>query len=215
MRRSMFVCAAALALGAFSLIQGPTSAQQKPASADDALVAKARAIHERVITLDTHDDINRVRFHADNYTQDSATRSTCRRCRGGLDAASSSSTSARERRPRLHTGGYDDAYRQAVEKFEAIHRLTKEMAPDKIGLALTSADARRLTRRGRRSRSSASKTAIRSATSPRRSSGCGSSPSAAPATSRSPTTATASSPTRTPAKREGWMRTGCRRSASR
>src|SRR5882757_9582682 len=36
--------------------------------------------------------------------------------------------------------GFDDAYRQAVAKFDAIHRLTEQIAPDKIGLALTPAD---------------------------------------------------------------------------
>jgi membrane dipeptidase len=31
--------------------------------------------------------------------------------------------------------GYANAYRQAVDKFEAIHRLTTTIAPDAIGLA--------------------------------------------------------------------------------
>ena len=36
--------------------------------------------------------------------------------------------------------GYDNAYRQAVAKFDAVHRLTEKIAPDNIGLALTPAD---------------------------------------------------------------------------
>ena len=36
--------------------------------------------------------------------------------------------------------GFDGAYRQAVAKFDAIHRLTEKIAPDNIGLALTPAD---------------------------------------------------------------------------
>ncbi len=36
--------------------------------------------------------------------------------------------------------GYDNAYRQAVAKFDAVHRLTENIAPDNIGLALTPAD---------------------------------------------------------------------------
>jgi membrane dipeptidase len=47
----------------------------------------------------------------------------------------------------LTAEGYDTAYKSAIAKFEAIHRLTKEIAPDKVGLALTSADARRLNAR--------------------------------------------------------------------
>jgi len=33
--------------------------------------------------------------------------------------------------------GYDRAYKSAIEKFDAIHRLTEQIAPDKIGLALS------------------------------------------------------------------------------
>jgi membrane dipeptidase len=46
--------------------------------------------------------------------------------------------------------GYDRAYQQAIEKFEAIHHLTKEIAPDQIGLALTAADVRRLPPAGKK-----------------------------------------------------------------
>ena len=37
-----------------------------------------------------------------------------------------------------------------IAKFDAIHRLTEEIAPDKIGLALTAADARRIYASGRK-----------------------------------------------------------------
>jgi membrane dipeptidase len=50
----------------------------------------------------------------------------------------------------LTPDGYDKAYKQAVEKFEAIHRLTKEIAPDKIELALTAADVRRINAKGKK-----------------------------------------------------------------
>jgi membrane dipeptidase len=36
--------------------------------------------------------------------------------------------------------GYDNAYRQAIAKFDAVHRLTEKIAPDNIGLALSPAD---------------------------------------------------------------------------
>jgi membrane dipeptidase len=36
--------------------------------------------------------------------------------------------------------GYAGAYKQAIAKFDAIHRLTEKIAPDNIGLALTPAD---------------------------------------------------------------------------
>ena len=37
-----------------------------------------------------------------------------------------------------------------MEKFDAVHRLTKEIAPDRIGLALTAADVRRIAASGRK-----------------------------------------------------------------
>ena len=154
MRRSMFVCAAALALGAFSLIQGTTSAQQPPAPADDALVGKARAIHDRVIALDTHVDINPGNFTPErNYTQELTNQVTLPKMfKGGLDAAFLIVYVGQN--PRGDAGftpaAYDAAYKQAIDKFDAIHRLTKEIAPDKIGLALTSADARRLNKEGKK-----------------------------------------------------------------
>jgi len=46
--------------------------------------------------------------------------------------------------------GYDAAYRQAVAKFDAVHRLTEQIAPQKIGLALTPDDVIRIARGGRK-----------------------------------------------------------------
>ena len=107
---------------------------------------------------------------------------------------SSSSTSARGRSPQA---GYDKAYAQAVEKFDA----------DPPADQGDRADADRPGAHGRRraadrdvgpqgGASSASRTPTRSAPTWRASR---SSTTAAAATCRSPTTATASSPTRTPA----------------
>jgi membrane dipeptidase len=58
-------------------------------SSEDALVKRARGIHERVIALDTHDDINPGNFMLSlNYTQDLATQVTLPKMKkGGLDAA--------------------------------------------------------------------------------------------------------------------------------
>src|SRR5215510_3774386 len=48
----------------------------------------------------------------------------------------------------LTAEGYDNAYRQAIAKFDAIHRLTENIAPEKIGLALTPADVVKLHKKG-------------------------------------------------------------------
>jgi membrane dipeptidase len=50
----------------------------------------------------------------------------------------------------LTPAGYDNAYKQAIAKFDAIHHLTKEIAPDKIELALTADDVRRIAGKGKK-----------------------------------------------------------------
>lgn len=113
-----------------------------------ALIEKARKIHKDVITLDTHDDINTANFTKErNYTQDLTSQVTLPKMKsGGLDVAWFI----------VYTGqgdltpeGYDRAYKNAVDKFDAIHRLTKEIAPDQIELALTSKDVRRIAKAGK------------------------------------------------------------------
>ena len=117
--------------------------------ADAALVARARAIHDRVIALDTHNDINPRDFTAEhNYTQRLDTQVNLpKMVEGGLDA---SFFIVYVGQGPMTPEGYDRAYRQAVEKFEAIHRLTEQIAPDQIGLALTAADVRRIAASGRK-----------------------------------------------------------------
>jgi membrane dipeptidase len=46
--------------------------------------------------------------------------------------------------------GFAKAYENADDKFKAIHRLCEELAPDKIGLALTSDDVRSIVASGRK-----------------------------------------------------------------
>ena len=115
---------------------------------DAALLEKARKIHADVITLDTHVDINTANFTKDrNYTQDLPTQATLPKMKsGGLDVAWLI----------VYTGqgplteeGYAAAYKNAIDKFDAIHRLTKEIAPNQIELALTSKDVRRIAKSGK------------------------------------------------------------------
>ena len=116
---------------------------------EDALTTKARGIHERVMTLDTHNDISPNNFTAEcNYTMDLGNQVNLpKMIKGGLDA---SFFIVYVGQGPLTPEGYDSAYKQAIEKFEAVHRLTEKIAPDKIGLALTAADARRIYASGRK-----------------------------------------------------------------
>jgi membrane dipeptidase len=142
--RTFLKLAGAAALAVAVMMAGaPTAAQQ--AGPDDALVKRARAIHDKVITLDTHVDINPGNFV--KYTEELPSQVSIPKMKaGGLDAAFFIVYVGQRE---LTQEGYDNAYKLAIEKFDAIHRLTKEIAPDQIGLALTSADARRLHKEGK------------------------------------------------------------------
>jgi membrane dipeptidase len=148
MRPSLFAAgAAAVALTAAAAVSPSAAPQQPPA--DDALVKRARGIHERVIALDTHDDISPANFTAErNYTQDLGNQVNLpKMVAGGLDA---SFFIVYVGQGPLTPEGYDSAYKDAIEKFEAIHRLTEKIAPDKIELALTAADVRRIAKSGKK-----------------------------------------------------------------
>ena len=70
-------------LYAACLVAAPLAAQ-----GDSALVVRARAIHDRVMTLDTHVDINPANFTAErNYTQRLPSQVNLPKMEeGGLDA---------------------------------------------------------------------------------------------------------------------------------
>jgi membrane dipeptidase len=114
-----------------------------------ALVEKAKAIHERVITLDTHDDIEVSNFtDTINYTQELTSQVTLPKMKaGGLDVAWLIVYTGQDT---LTTEGYQKAYENAMSKFDAIHKLTEEIAPDQIELALTSDDVRRINASGKK-----------------------------------------------------------------
>ena len=139
--------AAALGAAALSIPLAWAAQAQTPAAGpqgdEAALVARARAIHDRVITLDTHDDISPNNFRPEcNYTMRLTTQVNLpKMIEGGLDV---SFMIVYVGQGPLTPEGYDNAYRQAVAKFDAVNLLTKELAPNQIGLALTAADVPRI-----------------------------------------------------------------------
>src|SRR5580765_8730223 len=95
---------------------------------DDALTQRARGIHERVMTLDTHNDISPSNFTAVcNYTMDLGNQVNLPKMfKGGLDASFFIVYVGQDTGPDAFTKAcYDRAYASAVEKFDAIHRLTE------------------------------------------------------------------------------------------
>src|SRR5689334_9915165 len=143
-RQTMVAAMAALALAA------PIGAQQQD------LVARAGAIHQRVITLDTHNDIDPANFTADcNYTMRLATQVNLPKMKeGGMDVSFMVVYVGQETPPQVadafQPSGYDRAYKAAIAKFDAVHRLTEQIAPKQIELALTPADVVRIHAAGKK-----------------------------------------------------------------
>ncbi len=111
-----------------------------PAQSNDAaLLAKAKLIHSHVLKLDTHNDIEPANFTPDcNYKMRLTTQVNLpKMIEGGMDV---SFMIVYVGQGPLTPEGFDSAYRQAVAKFDAVHRFTEKIAPDNMGLALTPAD---------------------------------------------------------------------------
>lgn len=120
--------------------------------ADDALTASAKAIHARVLSIDTHVDINPANFTAGgpNYAQRLPRTQVdlVKMENGGLGAAFLIVYVGQA--PTLDSASFAKAHAAAMEKFDAIHRLTEELAPARAEIAYTAADARRIHKAGKR-----------------------------------------------------------------
>ncbi len=151
--------AAALLLGALTVTaqQTPPPAPSPGTARETVLIARARGIHQRVITIDTHVDINPTNFAqlSRNYANDVGTQVNLPKMRtGGLDApflvVYVGQSNPQTTPDAFEAAGYQRAYDLAIEKFEAIHKLTKVLAADQIGLALTAGDVRRIVAQGKK-----------------------------------------------------------------
>ena len=126
-----------------------SSCTNRGQSEDPKLLEKARSIHNRVITLDTHIDINVKNFTDSlNYTQKLSTQVDLPKMEeGGLDVAFLIVYTGQDT---LTPEGYAKASENAMAKFEAIRRLCEDYAPDQIELALNSDDVRRIQSSGKK-----------------------------------------------------------------
>jgi membrane dipeptidase len=149
-RSAVLVLATAVAA---ACARSTTSAAPQPsAMTQEELVAKARAIHDRVMTLDTHVDISPAAFRRDtlNYVTGIARNQVDipKMESGGLDAAFLIVYVGQTRT--INDSTMKAAYDQAMEKFAAVHRLTDSLAPTRVGFARTADEARRIYASGRK-----------------------------------------------------------------
>ncbi len=133
------------ALAPAALAPATAAAQEET---EDELIARAREIHDRVVTLDTHIDFTTDNFTDErNYAMDLPTQATLPKMEeGGLDVGW---FVVYTRQGPLDDEGYAAAYANAIDKFDAIHRLVNQYAPGRIELAYTSDDVRRIAATGK------------------------------------------------------------------
>ncbi len=130
-----------LALAALLLAQGMVFA------ADDDLEARARAIHENVLALDTHVDIELGHATSEFLPATGDAQVNLDKMRaGGLDAAFFIVFVPQTTRTDV---GYLTAKADALAKFDAIHRMTDYLYADRIGLATTAAEVRDIHAQGK------------------------------------------------------------------
>jgi membrane dipeptidase len=117
---------------------------------DAALEARAKAIHDRVIALDTHVDIDPRNFTTQhpNYTDRLNTQVNLpKMLEGGLDAVFFSIYVGQGE---LTPEGYKRAYDADMEKFASVHRLAEQLAPDKIEIAYRADDVAKINAKGKK-----------------------------------------------------------------
>jgi membrane dipeptidase len=114
-----------------------------------SLEEQAKVIHEKAIVLDTHNDFSNANFvKGKNYTMRLKSQVNLPKMKeGGLDV---SWLIVYTGQGELNEAGFTNAHKKAMDKFNSIHRLTKEIAPDKIELALSSDDVRRILKSGKK-----------------------------------------------------------------
>ena len=139
-------------MGAIAAAVGCSSASLSSGGGapDDAMLAKARGIHDRVMALDTHVDIEPGAFLPGqlNYSQRLSTQVDLTKMEeGGLDAVFFSIYVGQGT---LDSAGYARAYATDTAKFNAVHRLAEVIAPSRIAIAYTADDARRIYASGKK-----------------------------------------------------------------
>jgi len=120
------------------------------AQPDAALLAKAKVLHERILTVDTHVDIAGNNYATPALDPGGPTSLKCdlpKMKAGGLDAVFLAAYVGQ--RADLTAAGYKAAYDQAVAKFDAIDRLAT-LHPELCELARTPADVERIEKSGKR-----------------------------------------------------------------
>jgi membrane dipeptidase len=140
------ILASVMVLGAVAVV-GLGARQPDP---EAALLAKAKAIHSRAITIDTHVDIPGANYATPALDPGTLTSLKCDLVKmkaGGLDGVFLAVFVSQH--PELTPAGFKASHDEAMAKFDAIDRLMK-MHPELCELGRTPADVARIVKTGKR-----------------------------------------------------------------
>ncbi|NJD19714.1 MAG: membrane dipeptidase [Gemmatimonadetes bacterium] len=140
------LCAVLLVSPLFACSGGETP---PAAETEEQLLARAKAIHERVITLDTHNDI------LGNWGTPEL--NPCEATGQKVDIPKMVAGGLKVTFPAVYVGqgprtpeAFAEVKAGALEKFAAIHRVAEQMCPDKVEIAYRADDVERIAATGKR-----------------------------------------------------------------
>ncbi len=139
-----------LAVAIATLIVTFAGVAARQASSEAELLARARAIHDRVFTVDSHVDILGPAYATPALDPGKPTRLKCdlpKMKAGGMDGVFLAVYTGQ--RQDFTPAGYRAVYAEAMDRFDAIDRLTA-MHPGLCELARTPADVERIEKTGKR-----------------------------------------------------------------
>jgi len=118
---------------------------------EEQITSRAKVIHKKALTLDTHVDILSAKYatkeHDPGIDNPKLKCDLVKMNKGGMDGVFLAVYVGQKKRD---AEGYKHAYESAMGQFEAIHRLTEKMYPDRCELATSPGDVERIAKTGKR-----------------------------------------------------------------
>ena len=118
---------------------------------EEQIISRATVIHKKALTLDTHVDILNAKYatkeHDPGIDNPKLKCDLVKMNKGGMDGVFLAVYVGQKKRD---AEGYKNAYESAMGQFEAIHRLTEKMYPDRCELATSPGDVERIAKTGKR-----------------------------------------------------------------
>jgi len=123
----------------------------KQAMTEEQIISRAKVIHKKALTLDSHVDILNAKYATE--ARDPGIDNPKLRCdlvkmnKGGVDGVFLAIYVEQKKRDEEE---YKNAYQSAMGQFEAIHRLTEEMYPERCALATSPDEVERIVQTGKK-----------------------------------------------------------------